>query len=163
MFLQGTEETVGRVSFGNNLAPSLFKGRVGRSQRQTWQTVRGRSFRGRNTHQLRRDLPQSEDEGLVCGMQAKESGCPQTVSGARDHAAFPPSTGHQRGGLVTRRRLKRESCAPNEERESRIKIEGRLLRVTEKSLKQKWSGSTTLEWRYSMLPNATLGQNIVAS
>lgn len=36
VFLQGTEETVGRVSFGNNLAPSLFKG---------WGGVKGRHDR----------------------------------------------------------------------------------------------------------------------
>lgn len=100
-FLQGTEEIVGRVSFGYYLAPSLFKERKGKEfkGKDNDRPFRiGQGVQGDNTISSTQErlAAVNRKREIVCGMQAKEAGCPQTLSGARKiMRPFPQVHGHQ--------------------------------------------------------------------
>lgn len=88
------------MSFGYNLAPSLFRGereKDFKSRQQTTQDRRG--FREINTISSAKErcaAVRRMKEG-VCGMQAKEAGILDIEWSQKDHAAFSQACGHQIG------------------------------------------------------------------
>ena len=80
-FLQGTEEIVGRVSFGYYLAPSLFKERKGKDFKGKDNDIPFRIGRVHREINIISSTPErvgavNRRREIVCGMQVKEAGCP---------------------------------------------------------------------------------------